>query len=1075
MLQQKPNKYNGFELQPYLAPNQSIEYFAQLINIRSLYFQAFPLKDTKLKLRKGEKASYKEFIKQNFNTEDLKRRNEYQNIGFRRNCVQKLNEDNELDQDNKFWYSFLIEYDDIPLDEQIPLVKSICEKENIPLPTCYVYTGNKSYHFYWVLEHLLDSKIGEEINTKLIKSVFKGCDEKFLTINQPSRLPGYKHLLTGKESVLYIWTNKRYTVDDFSHLPEIEEEEEVTEDNKTKKTKKSRELPKGFKVPTVKGDKIANTRHLIKKLDNDRTYYQLTKNEKKEAFKKAITEIANSVDGEKNDDFYRASADIGRLLVKGVNLDDAIEILNNAAEKRLKQTSGNLDKAKDTILDGLYRGVRNILRNSNEGFKRINYNLKANKKINQKYLTDDILDNLQKYKVLGIKSAIGTGKTTLIRNYIKNNPDKKILILVHRISLIDNFSIALSELGFYRYDELVNPSELKECDKLLVTVDSLHKLGNNDLLKNYDLLFVDEVDQVLTHLVSGGTEIKKNRYNTTDILRALISISKNTILASATLSNYEINFIKELCALRDKNIFSINNNYNTRNQTIRKYEDKNTILEKIHNAINSNKKIAIASNSIEEIKSLTEALNTKFPNKKIESITSENIKRQKQLITKLVNSNDDLDIDVLLYSPSLGTGFDISRVYFDDIFLVATSSKDLSAEDLMQLVGRIRNPKSNTIHAYIPNKIIGQLKIDIDEVRSNYIDLNTNICPTYFNKSGRKVNYDPQLNNAFINYLSVTEVRKNQSVQRLNNNFFKLAINNGFTIENNKITVENNSYLEELKQAKEKLKQEEITNTINAKKISSIEADKLKKDKKTKGINEDEQYQLDKFYFLEMTGIAEPTEDDIKWFRDYGNKAYPRLKTLLSDDFYLKCKDYKEQKLEGKKMVNDFKNYQKVKELLKTATDLIEKSLTTVTTKKAIFNRVFNEETLEQSGFLNWITENQKEIYNYLKFKPDIQKPVKAAARFLELIGLITEGKQIRDGDMRARWYFVTAESEQRQQRMTNKILETLESNNLRELEYELKNPNYVGCHSQNLEKYKTKIKDYVHSKTLEILTQQEF
>ena len=112
---------------------------------------------------------------------------------------------------------------------------------------------------------------------------------------------------------------------------------------------------------------------------------------------------------------------------------------------------------------------------------------------------------------------MGTGKTWLLKAMIKEHyMDKRILYLSHRVTFTNNIMGSFDELGFKSYlDRDYN------ADKLIIQIDSLPNLLKNGECETYDLIIMDEVESLLSHLSS--TTLATKRIGICKMLESFIS------------------------------------------------------------------------------------------------------------------------------------------------------------------------------------------------------------------------------------------------------------------------------------------------------------------------------------------------------------------------------------------------------------------------------------------------------------------------------------------------------------------------------------------------------------------------
>ncbi|MBW4600951.1 MAG: DEAD/DEAH box helicase [Calothrix sp. FI2-JRJ7] len=1005
--------------------------FAKLINTDTFYIQYFP--------KKGEK--FTKFQKDNLppkqqdviKLDDIERKlpqiirnnEKYDaNVGVKRNQAFK---DNKAVQ----WRSIVIEFDDLPKEDQIPTIERICKEHSLPLPTCFVDTGNKSYHFYWVFIVPAETAKGANIQQRFLH-LFVGSDTSFKSVVLASRYPGFIHRSTSKASELYTWSDEKYDYEQLnSVLPKLPEA--------PTKQRKPRGSGKGFKASTPRRSTSHNTEQNKKnfiqeyeELSIKYNFYRRPTEEIEKEFKEHLDNISNAEQGTVRATLLSESRKIFGLVFGGLFVNKAYKELYRVAEERVsKQPNGNIDEAYRTINCAFRYAIDNTLDNGNFAEKP-DYKFDADVIVNQEFLQDDVLQHLENTRILAIKSAIGTGKTQAFKRYIEaivlKYPDIRICITTHRKNLINSIDHALANVKFVRYDDLSQSWAPSYHDKFITTVDSCHKLDNKESntksIKKYDLVVFDECDQLLEHLTTGSTKIKDHRVQALKVINYLIKSSKNIICASATLSNIEIDFLSRLAPGGRKDIKTVHNIHPPKKKKFIRYESEGAFLRNISRNISNNKKVAIACNSKVRAEEIYEKLTGEFPNKKIQIITSSNVDLQYDLVQSLINEKLTLDVDVIIYSSTLGTGFDISRIYFDTVFCFFTRNNALAATDLLQLTGRIRYPISNQVHVFMAKGVINQER-DKQVIKNQYLDR----CdePGYIDPAtGEHKFYDFNLVDTFLDYVAASIVRKNKSLYNLNINYWQLVADDGHEIINDGQKPEkNDADVEEMKLIKKELKQKKITEIVEAPTINSFEASKLVEKSKYSKLDNNEQSKLNKYNFSKNTGL-DATKENITWYEyDGGKKACKYIELKLMPMKVAEMKDYSEQQVNGELTHVDFSCNVKRKILLEQLLQKIQDATRNIKGRKNIYNNCFTEETLS-TEFTPFVMECVDEIDNYFEFTPDIKQPVKIATTILELVGLSREHKRVRnENNELIHIYWITEDSQKRRDQIVSNIQET--------------------------------------------------
>ena len=330
--------------------------------------------------------------------------------------------------------------------------------------------------------------------------------------------------------------------------------------------------------------------------------------------------------------------------------------------------------------------------------------------LNSRYLKDDL--QIPKGITL-VKSPKGTGKTEFVSQVVAD-PGTSVLLVGHRRALIRQLCERL-KLSCY-LDEGVdgvpfNPSRYGVC------LDSLSKARNIE----YDYIVIDESEQLLAHFLSETMEDRRN--DTIHRLRHHISRAKRVIALDADLGWTTFRFLNACYRTsevsKDTTIFL--NEYSDEKKPVRLYESRNHLIAEIHEAVKEGKRCYITANSRTLIESLYEALRGFVPDGKIISVTSSN--SQQPAIQEFLSNirKTAREYQVILTSPSVSTGVDISfengEEVFDHVFGIFEPLISTHFECDQQLL-RVRNPKS--VSLYITPSRFG-FETNLDVVKADLI------------------------------------------------------------------------------------------------------------------------------------------------------------------------------------------------------------------------------------------------------------------------------------------------------------------------------------------------------------------
>lgn len=307
-----------------------------------------------------------------------------------------------------------------------------------------------------------------------------------------------------------------------------------------------------------------------------------------------------------------------------------------------------------------------------------------------------------------VKSPKGTGKTAALQVLVSQIKEKKysqgvervdqcrsILLIGHRRSLIEEASWKLG-LDFYLDDQLGFSSDFYG-----VCLDSLPGLLVPGRARKYDLILIDESEQVIRHLLS--ETIGKHR-GAQDCFHALEFFIRNAKAVVALDADLGMLTAHALMATRRADWESrcriIYNKplVESSDKTLMLYENRGQLVEDLRQSIRDGKRCFVTSNSKKMIDSLSEMIEREFQGRVRQmAITSDNSREPSSIEFLKRIPQRFLEIDVLLASPSLGTGIDItfsdnaSRVDCVYGFFVATVN---THTDIDQQLARVRNPSS---------------------------------------------------------------------------------------------------------------------------------------------------------------------------------------------------------------------------------------------------------------------------------------------------------------------------------------------------------------------------------------------
>ncbi len=292
-----------------------------------------------------------------------------------------------------------------------------------------------------------------------------------------------------------------------------------------------------------------------------------------------------------------------------------------------------------------------------------------------------------------IKSPKGTGKTEGVKR-LPHHEDS-ILVIGHRRLLNRQISGRL-ELNSYR-DRNLPPwrgARDDRLDRFAVSVDSLELVPAN---KEYDVIVLDEVEQVLQHFRS---ETLKARERVFLLFSHLIRNARSVIALDADLGWATFHTLSRMRAGLEGTAATrriwLNEDLPGSGKTVQIYDSEQALVGELQEALKTGKKCLMASTSKGRVERLSAAMTEMLPEIRQLAVTSDTSGSEavEQFIAD--PAGEMMKYDVVLASPSLGTGIDITfpdNEQVVDVVFGFCDPEPLTHFDFDQQLGRVRHPK----------------------------------------------------------------------------------------------------------------------------------------------------------------------------------------------------------------------------------------------------------------------------------------------------------------------------------------------------------------------------------------------
>ncbi|MBD1559529.1 DNA primase [Vibrio sp. S9_S30] len=399
---------------------------------------------------------------------------------------------------------------------------------------------------------------------------------------------------------------------------------------------------------------------------------------------------------------------------------------------------------------------------------------------NSRYLQAEIRKGLNL-----IDSDMGTGKSTIVKGSIQKNPHLKTLVISHRVALAKSLKAGLKgdnvSVEFYQDLIIKDPvpgtdadMALRNAHILVCSVDSLWRLAGS----NWDVVFVDEFEQNLGQYYAKTIQHGEHCLN---YLQFVLTNSQTQILADAHLGELAFDFCHYIGL--HSGVYFKNNYQVAQGKKMFVYESKDHLLEEVMQQVMAKGKRYIYANSKEQVKAIGTAIEQERERKHYDGsvlVVHADVTGTEEVKTALEDINAIVpNLDVLIASPTLGTGFDIkSDAHQFDKTIGFLSSRVGTAEEGHQGLNRARDVQEFHVYldnaerseptdpVYIQNKLVEEVSAETMKVLA--------IDPTTGNFTTRNTLYEW--------LFCKVKAKNNESSNRYRSRFLELSKKGGYEI-----------------------------------------------------------------------------------------------------------------------------------------------------------------------------------------------------------------------------------------------------------------------------------------------------
>ncbi|MDE2095915.1 MAG: hypothetical protein KGL39_01560 [Patescibacteria group bacterium] len=317
---------------------------------------------------------------------------------------------------------------------------------------------------------------------------------------------------------------------------------------------------------------------------------------------------------------------------------------------------------------------------------------------------------------LVVKAQMGLGKTRALRQFIDEHfPADGIRPFVLRfVTFRQTFSSSLRRADqfpdFALYSDHQGDLDHVRFPRLIVQVESLHRLKLTAAPDPVDLVVLDEVESILAQFNSG----LHRRFNAAfAMFKWLLGTAAHVVCMDANVGDRTHNTLERMRAGRPA-VFHWNQFRRAASDRYFFTGHPGAWTERLHAAIRAGRNVVVATNSLAEAETTREMVEAEFPTKRVALYSSKTAPSEKARHFADVDTHW-AGLDVLIYTPTVSAGISFEREHFDCLFGDFGSSS-CDVETSRQMLARVRSLRSRE-HFILLRGSLMNLPTDPQEIR----------------------------------------------------------------------------------------------------------------------------------------------------------------------------------------------------------------------------------------------------------------------------------------------------------------------------------------------------------------------
>lgn len=289
---------------------------------------------------------------------------------------------------------------------------------------------------------------------------------------------------------------------------------------------------------------------------------------------------------------------------------------------------------------------------------------------------------------LAVSAQMKLGKTRALRRFVEEHfpADGLESKVVRFVTFRQTFSRSIAEdfPDFVLYSDATGDLDEVRYPRLIVQVESLHRLRMAARAEPVDLLILDEVESILGQFNSG---LHKHFNAAFAMFRWLLGTARHVICMDANLGDRTFRTLERMRPAHPPH-FHWNRFARAADDSYEFTANQGAWLERLYAALRGGQRVVLPTNSLGEARAFDEALRREFPTKQVMLYSSETAPSEKARHFADVHRYWG-DLDVLIYTPTCSAGVSFELEHFDALFAYFCDAS-CDVETCRQMLGRVR-------------------------------------------------------------------------------------------------------------------------------------------------------------------------------------------------------------------------------------------------------------------------------------------------------------------------------------------------------------------------------------------------